>query len=539
MGFMWPPDYNVEIKRRLLGHIRARDDHMTRVALWAHYAENPVDFINDWCVTFDPRVKNMRVMPFILFPRQVEFIHLLHECVTQRESALIEKCRDVGASWLCGAFSIWMWLFHPGSTIGWGSRKAEYVDDKANPKAIFPKMRQILDNLPAWLIPMGFSMREHAPYMKIINPLNGSAITGESGDNIGRGGRSTIFFKDESAHYPRPELIEAALSANTEVQIDISSVNGSGNPFHRKRMAGVIWTPGCKIPHGKIRVFIFDWRDHPNKTQAWYDVEREKYESIGLLHILAQEIDRDYSSALEGIIVKPAWAEAAVDAHIKRADLGDWFAGECIAAQDVADGGYDRNAYSSKKGVVLKRIKEWGGEAGDAANISLDYAREDGVTEIHYDADGVGAGYKVEINRMQEQPSWPKNLSVYKWRGGQEVHNPEDHVIPGDSNSPTNEDLYLNLKAQSYMSLGQRFWKTYLAVTRGKDYPVSELISIPSDLENRHKLMMELSQPVKKTNGVGKTLVDKTPDGTPSPNNADSVNMLYSPNRPAKGFFDI
>jgi hypothetical protein len=50
----------------------------------------------------------------------------------------------------------------------------------------------------------------------------------EAGDNIGRGGRTLVYFKDESAHYEHPDLIEAALGDNTNVQIDISSVNGLG-----------------------------------------------------------------------------------------------------------------------------------------------------------------------------------------------------------------------------------------------------------------------------------------------------------------------
>jgi phage terminase large subunit len=66
---------------------------------------------------------------------------------------------------------------------------------------------------------------KHMSYMRIVNPENGATITGEAGDNIGRGGRKTIYFKDESAHYERPDKIEASLSENTRVQMDISSAS--------------------------------------------------------------------------------------------------------------------------------------------------------------------------------------------------------------------------------------------------------------------------------------------------------------------------
>jgi hypothetical protein len=99
-----------------------------------------------------PALMGVKTIPFTLFKRQREFVQLLQECIAQKQSALIEKCRDIGASWICCAFSVWLWLFHPGSTVGWGSRKEEYVDEKGNPKAIFPKMRQIIDHLPSWML---------------------------------------------------------------------------------------------------------------------------------------------------------------------------------------------------------------------------------------------------------------------------------------------------------------------------------------------------------------------------------------------------
>jgi hypothetical protein len=67
----------------------------------------------------------------------------------------------------------------------------------------------------------------HKLYVHHTNPAFSAG--GEAGDNIGRGGRTLVYFKDESAHYEHPDLIEAALGDNTNVQIDISSVNGLGN----------------------------------------------------------------------------------------------------------------------------------------------------------------------------------------------------------------------------------------------------------------------------------------------------------------------
>lgn len=856
--------------------MRLKGDSDTQGWFMRACEQDPVIFINDWCVTYDPRREDYKVLPFVLFPRQVEFIQFLQDCLTQKEGGLVEKCRDMGASWLCCAFAVWLWLFHPGSAIGFGSRKEEYVDEKDNPKALLPKMRQIIENLPWWMQPKGFDMRKHAAYMKIINPENGSSITGEAGDNIGRGGRTTLYIKDEaqpltaailtpsgwrnmgdmrvgdkvigadgnahkimhindcgefdeycvkfndgtetrcspnhlwsvdkvygnrksltlrlsdivdsyrylspggqlhfkyrlklcnpvnfkkakelplhpylvgallgdgtlgsvpkhspkittidheiieqfktllpdgctiiqeknsitwrlgdergrmgwkhksrsrqavmdagiagkrsyeksipaaylfssqaerlallqglmdtdgspsnggscsfhtsskalsddvrflvetlggmatlnikkdkrgyrdqyvlhialplgvipfrltrkiarikkrshilersiisiekvgrnimrcitidsqdglyltdnlivthnSAHYERPELIEAALGDNTDVQIDISSVNGTANVFYRRRMAGVEWAPNKVIEKGVTRVFIMDWRDHPNKKQEWYDLRYKRAEREGLLHVFRQEVDRDYSGSIDRIIIAPEWVKAAVDAHkILKIDI----VGSKRAAQDVADGGRDKNALVMAHGILLNFAEDWGdGDAGDAAKRAVPLCAAHSINELYYDCIGVGAGFKTGINNLQDLKRFPSNLRVFPWDAGAAVQNPRDRIIPHDNQSPTNEDFFYNLKAQGWWSLRTRFYKTFRAIKHGELYPHEELISLDSTMPNLHRLTLELSQAQHVYSADGRVQVDKKPDGSMSPNLADAVMMVYNPIR--------
>jgi hypothetical protein len=218
----------------------------------AYYANHdPELFIEDWCITYDPRNKggdSPKTIPFILFDRQKEFIDFVMGCLKDQESGLIEKSRDMGATWLCCALSVYLWLFVPGISIGWGSRKEMLVDRLGDPDSIFEKMRKIILSLPRWLWPGGFKPKEHSSYMKILNPESGGTITGESGDNIGRGGRKAIYFKDESAWYEHPESIEASLGDTTNCQIDISSVKGTNTVFHRRKTAGETWDKKKALP---------------------------------------------------------------------------------------------------------------------------------------------------------------------------------------------------------------------------------------------------------------------------------------------------
>lgn len=527
----WPPDYSqVYVTREQL---LARLHNDPKVAAYAkeYYSHRYIKFIEDWVVTYDPRNSSTDKpvkLPFILFDRQKEFVTFLEELVENDVCGLIEKSRDMGATWLCCAFSICEWLFRPGSSIGWGSRKEQLVDKLGDPDSIFEKIRIILRNLPPFFLPAGFDIQKNATHMKIINPENGATITGEAGDNIGRGGRKKIYFKDEAAHYERPELIEAALADNTNVQVDLSSVRGPNNIFARRRQSGTEWYPDVEMEKGNVYVFIMDWRDHPLKDQAWYDTRKAQAEREGLLHIFRQEVDRDYASSVEGVLIPKEWIEAAVDAHEKLNLTG---AGQKFAALDVADEGGDKNALSIRSGIILKHVDMWAkGDVGQTAQKAISMAKRNSCKYLFYDSIGVGAGIKSEANRMiREKHLERKTLDIIAWNAAASPLYPNARITSGDSTVSKNKDFYKNLKAQGWWNLRKRFEKTCKMIHSDISFDEEELISIPSGLRHRHELIKELTQITYSYSGRGQIVIDKKPPGTLSPNIADSVMMNYWP----------
>ena len=527
----WPPNYKSECIARQDRINAMTSDKSLMYGAKEYYKDKPKEFLEHWGITYDPRNAQKgipTIMPFILFERQMELVDFIMECVEDEEAGLLEKTRDMGATWICCGLSVFIGLFWAGSAVGWGSRKEQLVDKIGDPDSIFEKMRMFITYLPGFLLPQGFNLRKHSSYMKLINPENDATITGEAGDNIGRGGRKLIYFKDESAHYERPERIEAALGDNTRVQIDLSSVNGTANVFARKRQSGEVWYPGKEMPKGKVRVFIMDWRDHPAKTQEWYERRKEKAEMEGLYHIFAQEVDRDYSASLEGIIIPAKWVKAAVDLH-EHIDK-DLESGRLIAGLDVADEGGDLNALGIRKGITLVNLDKWAqGDTSYTADNAVFTCRQFRVSELHYDSIGVGSGIKGECNRLKRENEFPEHLHVFPWNAGAKVLDPEQHVIKNDRESPKNKDVFRNLKAQSWWRLRIRFEKTWKFVTKGIVYPVDELINIRSDVPYFHELIQELSQPTYGFNTSGKMVVNKKPDGTRSPNLGDAVNIAFNP----------
>jgi len=516
------PDY-VEVFRYrlwLLDTIRKSPNKAQVVAsMKAHYRNNPAQMIADWGITFDPRNADVglpTVIPFIPFPKQVEFVAWDREQWLAREPGLVEKSRDMGMSWLLIGIDCCDITNYSNLAIGYGSRKEEYVDKVGSPKSLFYKARMFLNHIPEEFRG-GFIEKKHSPHMRITCPDTGSVITGEAGDNIGRGDRATRYRVDESAFLERPELVDAALSNTTRYRLDLSSVNGMNNPFAQKANGG------------KIRKFVFDWRDDPRKDQKWYD---DMVEQIDNPVIIAQEIDRNYNASAEGILIPNDWIQAAIDAD---KILGIECTGKKISAMDVADEGKDKNSFASRIGVRLHYLSEWSGKESDimesVAKV-FNLCDEMGLDEFEYDADGLGAGVRGDARTLNELRT--RKIKAYAFRGSGEVLWPDKQVenASGQSNGRTNGDYFANRKAQAWWALRLRFQRTYRWVKKGIKCKPDEIIVIPSDLTYREKLTQELVRPTFSVNGAGKILVDKTPDGVKSPNLADGVMMCYAPKQP-------
>lgn len=533
----WPPDYTSVFMWRqqqveLIQEAIANEDEEFLIGAKAYYSEHPVEFITHWCNTFDPRnayaAELPTNLPFVLFKRQADLVEFLVACLEDQANGLIDKSRDMGATWICVGVSVWLWLFREGATVGWGSRKEELVDRLGDPKSIFEKIRQLVRGLPKFFWPAGFEMDTHATFMKLVNPENGATIAGEAGDNIGRGGRTLIYFKDESDHYQHPEAVEAALGDNTNVQIDISTPNGVGTIYDRKKDAGKEWIKGQKFEQGVMRLFTMDWSDHPTKTKEWHARREKAAKDAGLLHLFRQEVDRDPSSSLQGIIIKPEWVRAALDAHL---ELGFGDDGGWSGAFDPFDEGGDQHAFSMRKGVVLKFADDWGeGDTGEGTRHVIGLTLAQRPIPIQYDSVGIGAGVKSEANRLAKDGKLPRGVTFHPWDAGQGCINPEARVIPGDNQSPLNKDFYANLKAQGWWELARRFERTYRMRTE-KDFkvPVAGLISLDSKIPKIKQLMKELSQPVMVKTSDLRLKVDKKPEGARSPNMGDSIMMNYFP----------
>lgn len=414
------------------------------VKLIKHYRDgNYADFICDFMMTYDPR-KVPSELPFMLYPRQREYIDWLYARWRGKEDGLVEKSRDTGLTWLCCAFAVCVWLFEEGQTVSFGSRKEDLVDKIGDPDCIFEKMRIILRNLPDEFLPLGYEEKRNATFLKIINPANGTIIKGEAGDNIGRGGRSSIYFKDESAFYERPDKIEAALSQNSDVKIDVSTPNGTGNPFYRKRHGG------------QIPVFTFHWKDDPRKTQEWYENQKRILDPV----ILAQEVDIDYTASVKNNLIDGTTVQNAMHRKVEFEIYGPK-----ILGVDPARYGDDRTAFVFRQG----RVCHWITTGRKLSTMEIVGQVNHWMTDYWFDAVmvdtiGLGAGVydalaekwgerivPVESSNTADDPVKYYNKRIEMWCDMRDW-------LKGEVKLPNNSELIVDLTAPQYHfnSNGQR-----------------------------------------------------------------------------------
>lgn len=230
----------------------------------------------------------------------------------------------------------------------------------------------------------------------------------------------------------------------------------------------------------------------------------------------------------DAVVIKRSWLQAAIDAHKTVKPLSGVWTGLRTVGYDVADSGDDKNATSVLDGNVCVHLDEWrGGEdmlRESAARVKQTAERHT-ADQIGYDCIGVGAGTGSHLNAM----GWRKH---FKFNAGGKVSDPKK---PYNRDAKiTNEEYFANLKAQAWWLAADRFRNTYEAVTKGRQFPSDQMLSLSSDMDPKllEKLIDELSTPKRDFDNAGKVKVESKKDlakrEVVSPNVADSFIIAAS-----------
>lgn len=444
----------------------------------------------------------------------------LLERIRAGEEGLGEKSRDTGVTYLCAGVALHQWLFSPGFKATFGSRKVDYVDKKDNPDSIFAKLRIMLRRLPDWMLPDGYNPAQHDNYMRISNPETGAVISGEGGEDMGRGGRSSLYVVDEAAFVPNADTVEKALSGNTDCVVWVSSVNGMGNLFARKRHS-------ILKPH---QIFRLHWRDDPRKTEEWAAAKQASFSDPTTW---ASEYDIDYTASVEGICIPAVWVEAAkrllqVEPRLKPSNAG-------ALGLDVGAGKAKSVAIVRKGPIALPPASRGAPDTTETAHWGLALARESGATLLNFDAPGVGAGVSSTLSHA--------NTGAMKVQGVNTGLPPSKALWP---DGRTAEETFGNWKAELWWLTRTALQRTFEHVAfledrdGGREHPLTDLLALPSGDKESDALCLQLSLVKWGRNEKGKIVIE-TKDalkrrGIASPDHADALVLTYAEDRAAQPF---
>lgn len=250
-------------------------------------------FILNYVHTHDPRPdleskRPIGLIPFALYEFQFDLVRKIRDKIASGDDLLIEKSRDMGATWVTVAVIVWYFLFTPDFSARLGSRNVNEVDKIGDIGTLFEKARTIIRNLPRFLRPMHFSETKHMPYLRVINPQNRATIVGETANpNFGRSGRNTVAVFDEFAFWDNDNAAWESCGQTTPCRIGISTPYGNNNRF-------------AKMAQGKLddkpEKITLHWKLHPKHDDAWYERQKTRYTPSGL----AREVDISYALSVEG-----------------------------------------------------------------------------------------------------------------------------------------------------------------------------------------------------------------------------------------------
>lgn len=224
-------------------------------------------WVNAFAWTFDPRTKK-RLLPFITWPYQDRAfiggedqygreVSGILPCIEEGRDLVIEKSRDMGASWKSLTAMSWLFSYQRGTSFLMVSRKEDLVDAPGDPDSLFWKVDFLFKHLPEWLRPDIDRRKLH-----FGNRGNDATIDGESTTAAaGVGGRRTAMFIDEFSRIEEGYQLLAGTADTTRCRIFNFTPFGTSNAAYKLAR------------RGDIRKLRLHWSEHPEKAQGLYQYD--------------------------------------------------------------------------------------------------------------------------------------------------------------------------------------------------------------------------------------------------------------------------
>jgi len=244
-----------------------------------------------------------------------------------------------------------------------------------------------------------------------------------------------------------------------------------------------------------------NWSDNP-----WFDDSGLEAERLFDLANLPRSTydwvwEGGFNDDIENGLIKPEWFDACIDAHIKL-DMKPF--GIKKVTHDPSDVGNDPKATLVRTAnIITSVIQRTDLDVNDGSDWALGLAINENVDQYEWDVGGMGVALKRDVNAALGG----KRVSVHQFNGASSVDHPEAiYESSGASNmiqQKTWKEVCKNLRAQCYLKLRDRIYRTYKAISENKMTDPEQLISFSSECESLTTLRAELCRMPIKPNSSG------------------------------------
>jgi len=276
-----------------------------------------------------------------------------------------------------------------------------------------------------------------------------------------------------------------------------------------------------------VMIVEMNYTDMPTEWFIQSGLEQERLDDKDKLTTAAYEHKwlGKYMDTIDRTIIQPEWFDACVDAHL---ELGIKPRGAKVLAHDPSDEGKDSKGIAARHGIVVTHADDWDkGDVNEGMDWALMLCDELRPDVFVWDCDGLGIGLRRQVTEALEQT----HTDWVMFKGSKSPEDP-DKPYDGDfdKENKTNEDVFRNRRAQYYIRLRDRIYKTYQMINKLGFYDKDELISFSSKIDKLHLLRAELCRVPTKPNPSGMIQILSKPEmaklDIASPNMGDSVMML-------------
>lgn len=238
-------------------------------------------YINCFVYQYNPFLIGNEVGPFITWDFQDDAFRTMLSAVEDQRDLVIEKSREMGASWMCLILMDWIAKFQPNKQLGMISRDADAVESPS-PDSLMWKLDFMSEKQPEWLTGEITRRKMNRKYLRSKSQVAAEASTGKAFV----GGRAMMIFADEFSQFREGYdfLHRTADSSRCRI-FNFTHTGASGAAFDLSERTD-------------IRKLRMHWSQHPRKRPGLYRFDVEKQHVVNLDR--GYEHGADYPHVLDG-----------------------------------------------------------------------------------------------------------------------------------------------------------------------------------------------------------------------------------------------